>query len=226
MPRPILLGTVVALFGDDGEQPNVTAIVNVGAGAPGRAVVLKPKQSPQLLPIGTDPKAAVQSGSTIYVANYGSNNLSSFNPQLHDPPIKIIPLKADARPFGIALEPKSPRLYVTESGLGLVEVVDTSTDKHVAGIEIGGEPKTISISPDGCLGIAYDSKDEKIVRFDIKRLSLYGSRLTPPAELPVIDFQWSEKQVSPGVWQSRVVVADGTTWEFLELPCPDYRSPR
>lgn len=91
----------------------------------------------------------------------------------------------------ISATPDGSRLFYTSAGLGSVGVVDLTTPskpKQLSAIEVGGEPTSVTVTPDGktALAIVITSKREigevpeikpgKLVAIDTKTLEIKGER--------------------------------------------------
>jgi YVTN family beta-propeller protein len=203
-------GRVVALLGDGSGEKSYVAVIS---DEPAIATVIGAKGEQSRFRLGKEPKSAVQVSNKIYVANYGSDNLSSLDPYSKDEP-KQIPLGAGAKPFDIAVNPQKPELLVSESGKGTIGVLNVNTDTEVAGIAIGGSPTALAVSPNGCLALVYDQAARDIIRISPARYTEFGSRLRLNVEQPVIGFKIDQNL------NTTIVLADGLTLEFLKPSCP------
>lgn len=76
-------------------------------------------------------------GGDLTLIDTGTNRISA-----------TIPLGV-AGTFAVALHPAGGRAYVTAHDEGLVLVVDLSTQQVVAAIDVGADPRGLSLSPDG-----------------------------------------------------------------------------
>ena len=101
--------------------------------------------------IAIDPK-----GERVYVATSGDGNLSVIDASNYSRIGSPICLGAVVRtrcvgsiPRGVAVDPKAPRVYVTnKNGGGAVVVVDT-VSLGIQKVIVGGEPLGIAVAPDG-----------------------------------------------------------------------------
>ncbi|MEL7533483.1 MAG: hypothetical protein AAFN10_19370, partial [Bacteroidota bacterium] len=104
---------------------------------------------------GASPNSLVASDQYVFVSN-GNNDLVSVIDIDNDTVIKNISLKLDPRlgnkrgtiPFGLALSPDQKRLYVAESGVNAVAVIDVAQLEVIGHIPVGWFPSKIAVNPD------------------------------------------------------------------------------
>jgi YVTN family beta-propeller protein len=162
-------GRVLKLIGDSVERQFVVAVMEDG-----RIAILSQKGPPQLGDLKGKPVAATLSGRKIYVVNYGSDNVAVVDPK-NPKNISYINLSLGARPFDLASDPVRRELWVTETGLKQVAVVDTGINKAVeimAGVEV---PTFIALSPDACVAVVYDAQRGDFAKISPQRRSVFDS---------------------------------------------------
>ena len=77
----------------------------------------------------------------MYVVNYGDSTVSVINTATNvvtTIPLQLLP---DAGATGIAVNSAGTRVYVTNSALDLVHVIDTDTNTVVDLIRVGDSPR-------------------------------------------------------------------------------------
>ncbi len=105
---------------------------------------------------GSSPNSVVATGNYVFVSN-GNNDCISVIDVRRDSVVKNIFLQLDERlgnlrgiiPFGLALSPDGKRLYVAESGINAVGVIDVPTLKVLGHIPVGWFPGKLAVSRDG-----------------------------------------------------------------------------
>lgn len=105
---------------------------------------------------GASPNSVVAGDQYVFVSN-GNNDCISVIDFEQDTIIKNIFLKPDSRlgsfrgviPFGLALSPDKKRLYVAESGVNAVGVIDVESLKVIGHIPVGWFPSKLKVTPDG-----------------------------------------------------------------------------
>jgi len=105
---------------------------------------------------GSSPNSVVATDKYVFVSNGNNDNISVIDAQ-KDTIVKEIYLKpADPLkhfrgviPFGLAVSPKQKRLYVAESGINAVGVIDIPTLKVLGHIPVGWFPSKLKVTPDG-----------------------------------------------------------------------------
>lgn len=105
---------------------------------------------------GSSPNSIVASNRYVFVSNGTNDNISVISIE-QDTVIHSISLKPDHRirqfrgviPFGLALSPDQNRLYVAESGINAVGVIDARTFEVIGHIPTGWFPSKVEVSPDG-----------------------------------------------------------------------------
>jgi YVTN family beta-propeller protein len=105
---------------------------------------------------GSSPNSLVATDDYVFVSN-GSNDDISVIDTRTDTVTHTIPLILDRRlrsfrgmiPFGLAVSPDQKRLYVAESGINAVAVVDIPSLKVIGHLPVGWFPSKLKVTPDG-----------------------------------------------------------------------------
>jgi len=105
---------------------------------------------------GSSPNSMVASDKYVFVSNGNNDNISVISID-QDSVINTISLKPDDRvrqfrgviPFGLALSPDQQRLYVAESGINAVAVVNVTNLKVMGHIPSGWFPAKVEVSNNG-----------------------------------------------------------------------------
>lgn len=105
---------------------------------------------------GSSPNSIVATDNYVFVSNGTNDNVSVISID-KDTVVNNIYLKPDDRikqfrgviPFGLALSPDQKRLYVAESGINAVAVIDIPDLKVIGHIPTGWFPSKIEVSKDG-----------------------------------------------------------------------------
>jgi len=101
-----------------------------------------------------------------YVANFGNDSVAVVDLQ-NGRVVKVIPLGAGAAPFGIAVHPKRPEVFVTKSGRDAVTIIDAERDEIARpDIKVGKRPLGIGLSPSGCIGLVVNSVEGTVSILD------------------------------------------------------------
>jgi DNA-binding beta-propeller fold protein YncE len=201
------------VLGESVEQSYVVAVTSNGTAA----VISSKEKEIQPLKLGKDPRAAAALDRRIYVANFGSDSLSAFN--IGSTNVRNIPLPAGAKPFDLARRPASPQLFVTQSGRGMIAIVDTSTDLVSSQeIKVGLEPKAIAFSADGCLAVVHNSHQPAIFRVDPNRLQVFGEAwpISPSAQVRGLELQ-ADPKLGKLLF---LLLADDTREQIARVSCP------
>jgi YVTN family beta-propeller protein len=105
---------------------------------------------------GSSPNSVVATERFVFVSN-GSNDCISVIDAMTQKVVRTIPLFIDERlhhlrgviPFGLALSPDRKRLYVAESGINAVGVIDLSLMRVIGHIPTAWFPSKLAVLPDG-----------------------------------------------------------------------------
>jgi YVTN family beta-propeller protein len=85
-------------------------------------------------------------GTTAYVTNLGTNNVSVINTATN---MVTATIAAGTEPIGVAVSPDGTTAYVTNLGTNNVSVINTATNMVTATIPVGMGPDGVAVSPDG-----------------------------------------------------------------------------
>ena len=141
--------SVFAIDINSNEKPEVTAKIKTG-----HLVGALVEDIPAVG--GSSPNSIVSTDEYVFVSNGTNDNISVISIE-KDTIVHHIYLKPDDRvrqfrgviPFGLALSPDQKRLYVAESGINAVAVIDVSSFKVLGHIPTGWFPSKIEVSLDG-----------------------------------------------------------------------------
>jgi len=105
---------------------------------------------------GSSPNSIVADHHIVFVSNGNNDNISVISVK-KDTITKTLYLKPDERirqfrgviPFGLALSPDNKRLYVAESGINAVAVIDAVKLKILGHIPAGWFPSKVEVTKDG-----------------------------------------------------------------------------
>ncbi len=114
---------------------------------------------------GSSPNSLAVTDRYVFVSNGTNDNISVIDIE-RDTITMQIPLKLHEAvkqfrgviPFGLAVSPDQKRLYVAESGVNAIGVIDIPTLKVVGHIPSGWFPAKIEITPDGKTLVASNAK--------------------------------------------------------------------
>ena len=105
---------------------------------------------------GSSPNSLAVTDRYIFVSNGTNDNISVID-MIHDTIAAEIPLKLNPAvkqfrgviPFGLAVSPDQKRLYVAESGVNAIGIIDIPSLKVVGHIPVGWFPAKLEVTPDG-----------------------------------------------------------------------------
>jgi DNA-binding beta-propeller fold protein YncE len=105
---------------------------------------------------GSSPNSLVATKKYLFVSNGSNDNISVIDLKT-DLVVREIALKPDESvrqfrgviPFGLAISPDEKKLYVAESGINAIGVVDLNSFKVLGHIPTGWFPSKLRITPDG-----------------------------------------------------------------------------
>ena len=105
---------------------------------------------------GSSPNSIVATNEYVFVSNGTNDNISVISIN-EDSVVNTIFLKPDERmkqfrgviPFGLAISPDQKRLYVAESGINAVGVINVSDQRVLGHIPTGWFPSKVEVSNDG-----------------------------------------------------------------------------
>ncbi len=92
---------------------------------------------------GNNPQAVAVNPvtNTIYVANYGSANVSAIDGLTNIP--TLIPV--DSNPFALGVNPVTNKIYVADFGASLVTVIRASQHNQTVSVSTGNGPRAIAV---------------------------------------------------------------------------------
>lgn len=133
----------------DGDKPKVIAKTKTG-----HLVGAKVEDIPAVG--GASPNSLVATDEYVFVSNGTNDNISIISIE-KDTVVNTIYLKPDERvkqfrgviPFGMALSPDKKHLFVAESGINAVAMIDTKSLKVLGHIPTGWFPAKLEVSRDG-----------------------------------------------------------------------------
>ena len=105
---------------------------------------------------GSSPNSLAATDRYVFVSNGTNDNISVID-LIHDTIAAEIPLKIDPAvkqfrgviPFGLAVSPDQKRLFVAESGVNAIGVIDIPTLKVIGHLPTGWFPSKLEVTPDG-----------------------------------------------------------------------------
>ncbi|MFZ6011365.1 MAG: bifunctional YncE family protein/alkaline phosphatase family protein, partial [Bacteroidota bacterium] len=105
---------------------------------------------------GSSPNSMVATDAFVYVSNGNNDNISVIDTK-QNKVVSSIELKLDDRlgplkgviPFGLALSPDQKKIFVAESGINAVGVIDVASQEVVGHIPTGWFPSKLKVTPDG-----------------------------------------------------------------------------
>ncbi len=114
---------------------------------------------------GASPNSIAVTKDYVFVTNGNNDNISVIDINT-DTIVTHIFLKPDAAvrqfrgviPFGVAVSPDEKRLYVAESGINAIGVIDIPTLTVIGHIPAGWFPSKVAVSPDGNHLVAANAK--------------------------------------------------------------------
>ena len=114
---------------------------------------------------GSSPNSLVSTDTRVIVTNGNNDSISIIDTE-QDSVVADVWLQLDERlgnlrghiPFGVALSPDGNRLYVAESGINAVAVVDLERLEVLGHIPVGWFPSKVAVTPDGGTLIVANAK--------------------------------------------------------------------
>ena len=105
---------------------------------------------------GSSPNSIVTAGNYVFISNGNNDNITVLDSR-EQKVITHIRLNTEEKlsklrgiiPFGLAVSPDEKRVYVAESGINAVAVIDVPTLKVIGHIPAGWFPAKLKVSPDG-----------------------------------------------------------------------------
>lgn len=148
-PNAIEAFSVFAIDLEEEENPKVVAKIKTG-----HLVGALVEDIPAVG--GSSPNSMVATDEYVFVSNGNNDNISVISLE-QDTVVNTIYLKPDERvrqfrgviPFGLALSPDQERLYVAESGINALAVINVSDFKVLGHIPTAWFPAKVEVSKDG-----------------------------------------------------------------------------
>jgi len=148
-PNSDMAFSVWAISIEDINNPEVTARIKTG-NLVGQMVEGIPAVG------GSSPNSLVATSDYIFVSNGNNDNITVIDIR-NDSVITEIFLKPDDAikqfrgviPFGLAVSPDEKKLFVAESGINAIGVIDLKTFKVTGHIPAGWFPSRLKVTPDG-----------------------------------------------------------------------------
>ena len=138
---------------------------------------------------GSSPNSLVATMDYVFVSN-GNNDVISVIDIRSQKEIRQIRIRPDDRiksfrgiiPFGLAVSPDEKRLYVAESGINAIGVIDIPTLEVIGHIPAGWFPSKVKLTPDGKFLVVtnakgYGSGPNAGPEFDVSRFGSYIGNL-------------------------------------------------
>lgn len=103
------------------------------------------------VPVGKRPRdvAFTPDGGTAYVSGEFDASVYRMTVPQGAPVERVLELRKEARPMGIALDSSRGRLYVSTGRGGTVAIIDSASHKLLAEVPVGTRPWGIALSRDG-----------------------------------------------------------------------------
>jgi YVTN family beta-propeller protein len=105
---------------------------------------------------GSSPAGLVASADTLYVSNATNDSVEAYDLRTHErrwrallTPERSLEALRGVLPFGLALSPEGARLFVAESGINAVGVLDAKSGEVRGHVPSGWYPSRVAVSPDG-----------------------------------------------------------------------------
>lgn len=105
---------------------------------------------------GSSPNSLVAAGNYLFISNGNNDNITVLDSRRNRivTHIKLSPHESLSKlrgliPFGLAVSPDEKRVYVAESGINAVAVIDVSSLKVMGHIPTGWFPAKLKVTPDG-----------------------------------------------------------------------------
>ena len=104
---------------------------------------------------GSSPNSIVSAGNYVFVSNGNNDNITVLDSKKQQiiASIKLAPEEKLSKlrgiiPFGLAVSPDEKRVYVAESGINAIAVIDVPSLKVIGHIPTGWFPAKLKVSPD------------------------------------------------------------------------------
>ena len=133
---------------------------------------------------GTHMVAGSADQKRFYTANIGSDTITAFEFQGVPPAqSRITHIAVGKQPEAIDLSPDGKEVWTGLNAEGMVEIVDTATNRSVAKVNIGGRPYRVKFTPDGKQVVCTMAEPKEILvidtatRKEVRRIKLESSPL-------------------------------------------------
>ena len=104
---------------------------------------------------GSSPNSIVAAGNYVFISNGNNDNITVLDSRRQKivSHIKLAPEERLSKlrgiiPFGLAVSPDEKRVYVAESGINAIAIIDVPTLKVIGHIPTGWFPAKLKVSPD------------------------------------------------------------------------------
>ncbi len=105
---------------------------------------------------GSSPNSLVATSDYVFVSNGNNDNISVIDikkdtiiTHIYLKPHDAVKQFRGVIPFGLAVSPDQKRLYVAESGINAIGIIDIPTLNVIGHIPVGWFPSKLAVSPDG-----------------------------------------------------------------------------
>ncbi len=105
---------------------------------------------------GSSPNSLVATNEYVFASNGNNDNISVIDirdnkiiTHIYLKPHSAVKQFRGVIPFGLALSPDQKRLYVAESGINAIGIIDVPTLSVLGHIPVGWFPSKLAVSPDG-----------------------------------------------------------------------------
>jgi len=126
------------------------------------------------IPVGDNPidVAVSPDGTTVYVSNFDSGNVSVIDASTN---MVIATIAVGGGPVGVAVSPDGTTVYVVSNNTDSVFVIDTATNMVVGdSIPVGSTPENIVITPDGSTAYVTNFGSNNITVIDTATNTVVG----------------------------------------------------
>lgn len=149
--------------------------------------------------VGTSPQSVAVGPSTftppytppytVFVTNYGSDTISIIALTSPFETYPVTTVTVGSNPWGVAVNPVTNVVYVTNSGSGTVSVLNGSTYATLSTVTVGGTPEGIAINPDSSVAYIANPASNTVTLLNLKDNEVISSS-SPQAPIPVGQSPW------------------------------------
>jgi uncharacterized protein (TIGR03437 family) len=107
------------------------------------------------------------------------------------------------------------KIYVANSGLNRVEVLDAKTNQFMSSIKVGQLPRSLAMSPDGNYLYVANSGGESISIIDLDKREVTGKVKFPPVPYNASFALNTPSTVAAGLNGLQVVMSNGKVWRVV-----------